>query len=734
MKLIENDIKIDKSEDIVESMFGLSSKDSAHILNILRSKLYSNKILAVVREYCANAQDAHAEVGKTDIPIKVCLPNNFDSTFKVRDYGTGLSENDIRTIYVMYGASTKRTTNKAIGQLGLGCKSAFAYTDKFHIISWFNGEKKTYCAYIDETKCGKIALLATTKSIEPDGIEVQVPVHNNDFTQFSIETQKILKYFTPIPIIIGNNIIVTKPKYWMEGIIDNNIKFCIHDHGSNNRYGSSTVIMGGIPYVINKSRVNTGEWNSIIDNYISMGVDIYVNIGDLEVTANREELEYTNYTITNLEKYIKETAREALKLGSLELTKASTYREANLSYYQMTLNHSFWHNIKNTSQWKGKPLDGMILPNSKDYTILYPIQYSHRIQWEEEHGLSIKTGNSYSIDTVSKDFIIYEINDSYAWQKRLSIYLKYNNINAKQARAIKWNGENDTEKSKIRAEVFTKRNLDEYTFKNISDCTVPPEALTEMKKNKVITTRSTTHIGTIFNLNSQNERHDGRAKSKNWTRTDKYSENIKKYYVELNKFYPILNGKSCSLNILDSLLKTIELTNKEIKTKDVYGIKKKQINKITHNSDWVSLYTIAKETIGKSDIPTKLADYYEYENNAPIPTKLYATAYNAFPTKSIAYELLASVNRLKNTYNVIKPVLSEVTYTLRLLDISIPKPSISLNTMINQTAKKYPLTSTSQIFPESERYREPIIKNAFPHVVEYVNLIENCKNKKEKTV
>ena len=111
MKLSENEVTVERVGQTVESMFGISENDSAHILNILRSKLYSNKILAVIREYCSNAYDAHIEVGKNDVPIKVVLPSEYDSNFRVRDYGPGLSEDDIRNIYVMYGASTKRQSN-----------------------------------------------------------------------------------------------------------------------------------------------------------------------------------------------------------------------------------------------------------------------------------------------------------------------------------------------------------------------------------------------------------------------------------------------------------------------------------------------------------------------------------------------------------------------------------------------------------------------------------------------
>jgi hypothetical protein len=121
MKIRSAAIDIQKSEEIVESSFGISVEDSAHILSILRDKLYSNKVLAVIREYSTNAYDAHVEAGIPDRPIEVTLPSRLDSTLSIRDYGIGLTEEDVRNIYAMYGASTKRSSNAFTGQLGLGC-------------------------------------------------------------------------------------------------------------------------------------------------------------------------------------------------------------------------------------------------------------------------------------------------------------------------------------------------------------------------------------------------------------------------------------------------------------------------------------------------------------------------------------------------------------------------------------------------------------------------------------
>ena len=130
----QNQTKLEQSQDFKSYAFGIKKEGISHIFNVLRNQLYSDKILAVIREYSCNAVDAHTEVGKNEEPIVVTLPNKLLLEFKVRDFGRGLTETEIGEIYAMYGESTKRGTNEQIGQLGLGCKSAFAYGDNFIII------------------------------------------------------------------------------------------------------------------------------------------------------------------------------------------------------------------------------------------------------------------------------------------------------------------------------------------------------------------------------------------------------------------------------------------------------------------------------------------------------------------------------------------------------------------------------------------------------------------------
>lgn len=106
--------------------FGISRDDEVHVLTMLRDTLYSDKPLAVLREYSSNAWDAHRDAGKVDVLIEVTLPTAMEPTLRIRDHGCGISLDDMLGRFLKAGASTKRGSNNTVGTLGIGRLSGFA--------------------------------------------------------------------------------------------------------------------------------------------------------------------------------------------------------------------------------------------------------------------------------------------------------------------------------------------------------------------------------------------------------------------------------------------------------------------------------------------------------------------------------------------------------------------------------------------------------------------------------
>jgi HSP90 family molecular chaperone len=101
MKTLENNRILTESTPFTSYQFGIRSEDLSHIFSVLRNQMYSDKILAVIREYSTNAYDAHVVAGIKNTPIRISLPNTLFPEFKVRDYGHGLSEEDVKNVYAL---------------------------------------------------------------------------------------------------------------------------------------------------------------------------------------------------------------------------------------------------------------------------------------------------------------------------------------------------------------------------------------------------------------------------------------------------------------------------------------------------------------------------------------------------------------------------------------------------------------------------------------------------------
>ena len=107
-----------QSHDFEQVNCTIDAEDMRYVASLLRNN-YSNPALAVIREISANALDANAEA-KSETRIEVKLPSSMSPNFSVRDFGGGLSEEDIFGLYSKYGKSTKRQANNYIGAFGIG--------------------------------------------------------------------------------------------------------------------------------------------------------------------------------------------------------------------------------------------------------------------------------------------------------------------------------------------------------------------------------------------------------------------------------------------------------------------------------------------------------------------------------------------------------------------------------------------------------------------------------------
>lgn len=315
-------------------------RNSAKAFNILSSGLYANKIRAIIRELSTNAVDSHVAAGRGELPFDVHLPNKLEPWFSIRDYGTGLSHDQVTNIYTTYFESTKTDSNDFIGTLGLGSKSPFSYTDNFTVTAIKDGRKGIYTAFINDAGVPSIALMMEENTTDPAGVEVKFSVNENeDFNRFCTEATYVYRYFKLRPVVTGySGFEFRDVQYETKDIIPG-----VHALSSKHSYAynreKSVAVMGNMAYPIDipSSDKTIGPLAKLLE----CGLEIHFEIGELDIQASREGLSYIPLTVNSIKSKL-----EALNQRLDEYLKEETDKIDNLwkrSYFlKSKLYHPLW--------------------------------------------------------------------------------------------------------------------------------------------------------------------------------------------------------------------------------------------------------------------------------------------------------------------------------------------------------------------------------------------------------
>lgn len=338
---------------------------SAKAFRALSSQIYSDPISAPIRELSTNAWDAQQQAGTIDRQFIVHLPNSLEPFFRIRDYGFGMSKEDIELIYCNYFKSTKTHTNSAIGCHGLGSKSPFCYTDSFIVTSYWRqdpnsemGIKYAYAAFLENGE-PTLAHLAEEKTSEHSGMEIEFAVKPEDFNSFSSKAKNIYRMFKVKPIIKGVTEldITDDTKYSFVGN-----GWAIKEPTATDRYmctGASVAIMGNIAYSISNVVNMHQKFDEKYRTLVKCGIEVNFEIGELEITLSREELQYDERTIKALTLKFDLILKEIEVMVQNELNSQPTYWSACClgKDYFWRFSQSFKNVIKHMNlTWNGKAL------------------------------------------------------------------------------------------------------------------------------------------------------------------------------------------------------------------------------------------------------------------------------------------------------------------------------------------------------------------------------------------
>jgi hypothetical protein len=277
-------------------------KATAKSFRILSDGLYANKIRAIIRELSCNAYDSHVGAGQSHVPFEVHLPTTLEPWFAVRDFGLGLSAEQVTTIFTTFFESTKTGSNDFVGALGLGSKSPFSYTDNFTVTAVQNGQRGVYTAFINDQGVPSIAVMAQDRTAEPNGVEIKFSVDNSrDFGRFAEEAGQVFAYFAVQPVSTGGAWHCDATEYEVRDIIPG-----VH-RVRGHRGADAVAVMGNIPYPINIPASQGIDED--LTNLLNCNLEMHFDIGELDFQASREGLSYVPQTVNAIVSRLKATAQ-----------------------------------------------------------------------------------------------------------------------------------------------------------------------------------------------------------------------------------------------------------------------------------------------------------------------------------------------------------------------------------------------------------------------------------------
>lgn len=305
----------EENPDIMRTRFGLDPDSFRDIIGFL-TNLYSDKARAVLREYSTNAWDSHIEAG-IKRPIEVETPSPLRKELIIRDWGVGMSLDDVMNTYSKYGKSTKRQSDDVVGALGLGCKSGLTYTGMFSIVARKNGVQVTVLVSRGEDGVGDLTVTDTKATDFPNGVEIIIPV--SDVTDFSDDVFEFFKFWEPGSVLVNGE---APESIWDPTNPD--VLFLDPDVVIVDNLDQNYLVMGNVPYpmLVPKTQVQ-GDAHIVAR----------VPIGQVDFTPSRESLHLTDRTkevVQDVAKFVNHRLRQHVQS---EINKAETPWEALIVWH-----------------------------------------------------------------------------------------------------------------------------------------------------------------------------------------------------------------------------------------------------------------------------------------------------------------------------------------------------------------------------------------------------------------
>ena len=172
--------------------------------------IYNNKLGAVIREISSNARDAHIKSENTD-PFEIILDtnnSNLVTKMTIKDYGNGLTKEEMIKYLCTLNSSSKRDSNDFIGFLGIGSKSPFSLVNNYNFTSYKDNNKIVLNFFRADNETPHYDIVTEPSDVTVSSVECNIIFYNQTISvQDTLsEIYKQLILFDIQPRIIVNNV------------------------------------------------------------------------------------------------------------------------------------------------------------------------------------------------------------------------------------------------------------------------------------------------------------------------------------------------------------------------------------------------------------------------------------------------------------------------------------------------------------------------------------------------
>lgn len=373
--------EVETTEPLASQQMGIREQDMHIVLDLLRNKLYRDPIKACVREYLCNARDAHRETGTPDKPVRVILPTEMSRQIEIKDEGPGISPRRMGDIFLNYGASTKRRDNSQQGCFGLGSKSGLSISNQLSVVSTYNGVKRHYRVYIDETKIGRCDLVNEEQTTEHSGTTIILPVKAGDEHKFANAVVQATRHWKVRPDVLNMPAAVTfpndpepvlsEPDSWSLAALEN------VPYGYN--ADKVLAIVDGIPYPVTAEDMSfnrgTDDWKM---NLMNKRLNMYFNTGEISLVPSRDSILFDERTIKTINRRLEKVRGAVFENALTKLAAQTTLLDAEIFWDQFatlmpgTIKKDF------KPEWNGITLSGLVISRKDSEPLFSARSYSMR--------------------------------------------------------------------------------------------------------------------------------------------------------------------------------------------------------------------------------------------------------------------------------------------------------------------------------------------------------------------